>query len=39
MTLPHPIQQFFSIGEAPLRADEFAELGFSEELVWGKDGA
>ncbi len=36
---PPQLDEFFSIGEAPLRADEFAELGFSEELVWGKDGA
>lgn len=36
---PPQLDEFFSIGEAPLRADEFAALGFSEEMVWGKDGA
>lgn len=36
---PPQLDEFFSIGEAPLRAAEFAELGWTEEMVWGKDGA
>jgi len=36
---PPQLDEFFSIGEAPLRAAEFAELGWTEERVWGKDGA
>ncbi len=35
---PPQLDEFFSIGEAPLRADEFAALGFSEEMVWGPEG-
>lgn len=31
---PPQLDEFFSIGEAPLRAEEFAELGWSEETVW-----
>jgi uncharacterized damage-inducible protein DinB len=33
---PPQLDEFFSIGEAPLRAEEFAALGWSEEMVWGK---
>jgi uncharacterized damage-inducible protein DinB len=32
---PPQLDEFFSIGEAPLRAAEFAELGWTEEMVWG----
>ncbi len=35
---PPQLDEFFSIGEAPLRADEFAALGFSEEAIWGPQG-
>lgn len=31
---PPQLDEFFSIAEAPLRADEFAELGWTEETVW-----
>jgi uncharacterized damage-inducible protein DinB len=31
---PPQLDEFFSIGEAPLRAGEFAELGWTEERVW-----
>ena len=31
---PPQLDEFFAEGEAPLRADEFAELGWSEETVW-----
>lgn len=33
---PPQLDEFFSIGEAPLRAAEFADLGWSEETVWGR---
>jgi uncharacterized damage-inducible protein DinB len=32
---PHQLDEFFSIGEAPLRASEFDSLGWTEEAVWG----
>jgi uncharacterized damage-inducible protein DinB len=32
---PPQLDEFFSEGEAPLRAGEFAALGFSEEAIWG----
>lgn len=32
---PPQLDEFFSQGEAPLRAQEFAELGWTEETVWG----
>jgi uncharacterized damage-inducible protein DinB len=32
---PPQLDEFFSVGEAPLRASEFADLGWSEETVWG----
>ncbi len=32
---PPQLDEFFSIGEAPLRAEEFADLGWTEEMVWG----
>jgi uncharacterized damage-inducible protein DinB len=31
---PPQLDEFFSEGEAPLRATEFAELGWVEETVW-----
>jgi uncharacterized damage-inducible protein DinB len=31
---PPQLDEFFSIGEAPLRAAEFAELGWTEAAVW-----
>jgi len=32
---PPQLDEFFSAGEAPLRAAEFAELGWTEERIWG----
>lgn len=32
---PPQLDEFFSAGEAPLRAAEFAELGWTEKTVWG----
>lgn len=32
---PPQLDEFFSIGEAPLRAGEFAELGWTEATIWG----
>src|SRR5262245_3288636 len=32
---PPQLDEFYSVGEAPLRAAEFAALGWSETLVWG----
>lgn len=31
---PPQLDEFFSIAEAPLRAQEFASLGWTEETVW-----
>ena len=31
---PPQLDEFFATGEAPLRAAEFAELGWSEDTVW-----
>ena len=31
---PPQLDEFFSVAEAPLRAAEFAELGWTEEMVW-----
>jgi uncharacterized damage-inducible protein DinB len=31
---PPQLDEFFSIGEAPLRAAEFAELGWAEDTIW-----
>jgi uncharacterized damage-inducible protein DinB len=33
---PPQLDEFFAAGEAPLRAGEFAELGWTEEIVWGR---
>jgi uncharacterized damage-inducible protein DinB len=32
---PPQLDEFFAVGEAPLRAVEFAELGWTEERIWG----
>jgi uncharacterized damage-inducible protein DinB len=32
---PPQLDEFFSVGEAPLRADEFARLGWTEATIWG----
>jgi len=34
---PPQLDEFFAIGEAPLRAGEFAELGWTEQTVWGDE--
>lgn len=31
---PPQLDEFFSEGEAPLRAEEFSALGYSEEAIW-----
>lgn len=31
---PPQLDEFFSVGEAPLRAEELARLGLSEEKIW-----
>jgi len=33
---PPQLDEFFAEGEAPLRAGEFASLGWSEEAIWGR---
>jgi uncharacterized damage-inducible protein DinB len=33
---PPQLDEFFAAGEAPLRADEFARLGWSEDSIWGR---
>jgi uncharacterized damage-inducible protein DinB len=33
---PPQLDEFFSVAEAPLRAAEFADLGWTEERVWGQ---
>jgi uncharacterized damage-inducible protein DinB len=35
---PPQLDEFFSAGEAPQRAAELAELGWSEAIVWGEAG-
>jgi uncharacterized damage-inducible protein DinB len=35
---PPQLDEFFSIGEAPLRAAEFAELGWTEDTIWSRQG-
>lgn len=32
---PPQLDEFFAADEAPLRAAEFAALGWTEETVWG----
>ena len=34
---PPQLDEFFSIAEAPLRASDFAGLGWTEETVWGSN--
>jgi uncharacterized damage-inducible protein DinB len=36
---PPQLDEFFSVGEAPLRATEFAELGWTEETIWAGAGS
>jgi hypothetical protein len=31
---PPQLDEFFSVGEESLRANEFAELGWTEEAIW-----
>ena len=31
---PPQLDEFFSVGEAPLRAGDFAELGWTENDIW-----
>lgn len=33
---PPQLDEFFSVGDAKLRADEFAELGWTEATVWNE---
>jgi hypothetical protein len=33
---PPQLDEFFSAAEAPLRATEFAELGWTEDGVWSR---
>ena len=33
---PPQLDEFFCTGEAHLRAQDFAELGFSEAAIWGE---
>jgi uncharacterized damage-inducible protein DinB len=33
---PPQLDEFFAAGEAPLRAGEFARLGWSEDLIWAR---
>jgi len=35
---PPQLDEFFSVGEAGLRAGEFAALGLTEATIWGEDG-
>ncbi|OAI92636.1 DinB family protein [Pseudomonas putida] len=35
---PPQLDEFFCEGEAPLRAQDFAELGWTEEMIWGVSG-
>jgi uncharacterized damage-inducible protein DinB len=32
---PPQLDEFFAVGEAPLRADEFGSLGWTEATIWG----
>jgi hypothetical protein len=34
---PPQLDEFYSAAEAPLRAAEFAALGWTEETVWGRE--
>jgi uncharacterized damage-inducible protein DinB len=35
--MPPQLDEFFSVAEAPLRATEFAALGWTEAMVWGSE--
>jgi uncharacterized damage-inducible protein DinB len=35
---PPQLDEFFSAGEAPLRAAEFADLGWTEDMIWTRPG-
>jgi uncharacterized damage-inducible protein DinB len=35
---PPQLDEFYSVAEEPLRAAEFAALGWTEETVWGHEG-
>ncbi len=35
---PPQLDEFFSAGEVPLRAAEFAVLGWTEDTIWGAEG-
>lgn len=35
---PPQLDEFYSVAEAPLRAKEFAALGWTEDAVWGRAG-
>jgi hypothetical protein len=32
---PPQLDEFYASGEAPLRARDFAELGWTEQRIWG----
>ncbi|HEY1147899.1 MAG TPA: DinB family protein [Pseudoduganella sp.] len=34
---PPQLDEFYAAGEAPLRAQDFAELDWTEQLIWGAD--
>ena len=36
---PPQLDEFFSVAEAPLRASEFATLGWTEATVWGSEAS
>jgi len=36
---PPQLDEFFAIGEAPLRTQEFAALGWTEDEIWSAHGA
>jgi uncharacterized damage-inducible protein DinB len=36
---PPQLDEFFAVSEAPLRAQEFAALGWTEATIWGSEGA
>ncbi len=36
---PPQLDEFYAVGEAPLRAAEFAALGWTEETIWGSPPA
>ncbi|HTE40034.1 MAG TPA: DinB family protein [Steroidobacteraceae bacterium] len=35
---PPQLDEFFAIADAPLRAAEFAELGWTEDTIWSRPG-